>query len=422
MLTFPLAPGIHVNEPYRFSLTTQSVATAVPVFVTGSSSTELWWAAAKKPVIVRSFSEYENWLNNPRAGSLISRNRKNAGGGRVNISASTTVPTLFPVLTSVVSREDGREPDWDLPFAPALKAFFDNGGSWCYLCPFNELHWVSNIPDATLIVQAGQSASVAVDILTLCQPGLGLFALLDGPYQTGNPDAEKINEYLLRLTPSECAALYYPWLSSTWGLRNKQGELIENVHAVAPSAVAAGLICQTDKITGPWRAPANLDVSASLNPTVRVGDAFQARYTSADFTTISFNMFRKFPRYGVQLWGARTLTAGGNAMGYISVRRTLDMIERDLKEVTAALLFEPNGPATWQRLRTITESYLNTLMRNNAFAGSTPDRSYYIAFGESISMSAEDLSNGVLRLIIGVAIVRPSEFIELEFSYQLLNG
>lgn len=423
MLTFHLSPGVHVDEPYRLSLPTSRSATAVPVFIVNTANETPWWAATLKPVIVRSFSEYVNWLNNPGGTPAQSRKTLKRGGAPSATSAVQGSAYLYPVLSEVtVPGLSGLPPDWTTPFAPALKAYFDNGGSWCYLCPHDKLDWIKNLPDATLVVQAGQPVSIVSEILTLCQPGGGLFALLDVPSQPGTPSASLIESYLDTLVPSESAAFYFPWLKASWNLRTDSGGSVADINEVAPSAVAAGLICQTDRSLGPWKAPANLSVSKGLTAVARVGDTFQAQFTSADFTRKSVNMFRDFPQYGVQLWGARTLTVTGHAMGYISVRRALDMIERDLQQTLIPLLFEPNGPVTWQRIYAATDSYLNNLMQQGAFAATSKERSYRIDVGAGVSGSAEDLEKGILRLRVGVAIVRPSEFIVLEFSHQLNAG
>jgi len=417
MLTFPLSPGVYVDEPDVVSFSASRAATAVPVFVTGPAAEQPWWAAAGQPVIVRSFGEYEQALRSParrrsRRGITASRFLPGSPAPR-----SGRGPSHWPTLAGVSVGEAGAEVDWSRPLAPALKVFFDNGGGWCYLCPRDQLAAVESLPDVTLVVQAGEAGTES-DILALCQPGSGLFALLDGPQHEGTFSAGALEAHLATLSPSESAALYYPWLQADWLLRDESGQRVKDMHPVAPSAVAAGLLCQTDRQAGPWKAPANLAVSAGLTPAVRVGDNAQARFTSADFAAMSVNMFRAFSGRGVQLWGARTLTAGGSAWGYIQVRRTFDMVERDLQRALAAALFEPNGPETWRLLRATAENYLYTLMQQGAFAGITEAESYRVEAGLGSTMSEADVQAGTLRLRIWLAVVRPAEFVVLEFSQQ----
>lgn len=432
MLTFPLSPGVHVDEQEAVSFGIERSATAVPVVVVGPSTApeQSWWEAVQQPVIVRSFSEYESWVRGRtgmrRQGQVFGTE---SYASRPAHRKRTPWPAHWPTLSRVapVSVKEQSDVDWGSPLAPALKAFFDNGGSYCYLCPSDQLAVIADMPDVTLLVQAGQPTSeAAVAMLALCQPGRGVFALLDGPEVAGEFNPQVLDDHLATLSPSECAALYFPWLKAEWPLRDDEGVRIrgKGIHPVAPSAVAAGLICQTDRQTGVWKAPANVAVSPGLTPQVRIGDSSQARYTSENFGAMSVNMFRAFPGLGVQLWGARTLTASGNAWGYISVRRTFDMVERDLLQSLGAALFEPNSTASWQQLRASAGNYLHNLMQRGAFAGRTEAESYYVEVGVGSTMSQAEVDAGIARMRIGMAVVRPAEFVVLEFGldWERTNG
>ncbi|MEN4128716.1 phage tail sheath C-terminal domain-containing protein [Serratia marcescens] len=421
MLRFPLSPGVHVDEQETVSFGIERSATAVPVFVMAPN--QPWWETVQQPVIVRSFGEYESWVR----GRTVMRRQGQVFGtdsyaSRPAHRKRTPWPAHWPTLSQVVSvnAKESNEIDWGSPLAPALKAFFDNGGSYCYLCPSDKLTVIADMQDVTLLVQAGQPANeVVAAMLFLCQPGSGIFALLDGPVMEGKFASDVLDKYLEeQLSPSECAALYFPWLKADWPLRDGEGMRIRNkdIHPVAPSAVAAGLICRTDRQIGVWKAPANVAVSPGLTPQVRMGDNSQARYTSANFATMSVNMFREFPGRGVQLWGARTLTTSGNAWGYIPVRRTFDMVERDLQQSLGVALFEPNNTATWQQLRASAGSYLHNLMQRGAFAGRTEADSYYVEVGVGSTMSQEEVDAGIARMRIGMAVVSPAEFVVLEFG------
>ncbi|WP_017349803.1 phage tail sheath family protein [Pantoea sp. A4] len=430
MLNFPLAPGVHIDDITRSSLTVTTATPGLPVMVIGTDGP---WSALYQPYLVGSFAEIERWLqgesgvrsNSVSAAGFASARPVRKGGNPAHQRLSS--------LISGPENQSSSEPDWTHPSFSALKAYFDNGGGACYLCRSDQLNQIADLSDATLVVQAGQPLEVGLAISALCQPGSGLFALLDGPNDAPpaddnaetvklqpNFDAEALAAFVSEYNANASAALYYPWLSPQWLLYQRSGEPVGRIHPVAPSAVAAALIQQTDRQIGPWKAPANLTLQPGLQPLVKVGDASQARFNQDG--KLAVNMLREFPGIGVQLWGARTLSAGDVAWSYVPVRRTFDRIERDMQQSLRKVLFKPNGPQTWQQLRNAAENYLFNLFEAGAFAGTTPEQSYQVQVGVGSSMTEQDLNDGILRMNIGLAVVRPAEFIVLEFSQTMASA
>lgn len=439
------APGVYIEEIPTLSYSINSAPTAVPVFVVGQSSSEHWWDAKVGPVKLRSFNDYISYANpsakssvmtvvSPNMASTFLRRKRNSRlfgpPHRALLSHVTTAlagsQTKTTGANAINPDESGRP--WNRVFAPALKAYFDNGGGYCYICPRDKLDLVEGLTDVTLIVQCGQFEATT-DILKLCQPGSGRFALLDFPL--GDKDEDKFEETLFNgedfqkkyddLTPSDCAAVYYPWLKANWTLPDKDENMTSRIHHVAPSAVAAGLICKTDNQIGPWKAPANVALSAGLTPAVKIGDTTQAAYTSADNTTASVNMIRSFSGKGTLVWGGRTLTTGGSNWSYINVRRTFDMAERDISVALQAVLFEANGPATWEAVRAAIDNYLFNLWKKGALQGEVTSQAYFIHIGEGVTMTRDDINQGYLKVRIGLAVVRPAEFVILEFTQQVVS-
>ncbi|QPT15767.1 phage tail sheath family protein [Serratia rubidaea] len=376
------APGVYIEEVDGLSLSVSSSATAVPVFALSEAKDHPWWETTQQPLCINSFSE------------LVSL-------------AKTDGASMF-----------GNEGEWSRPLAPALRAYFANGGGYCYLCPYDQLaDAVPQMNDVTLVVQGGEPAATAA-IQQICTPGSMLFGLLDGPKE------ETLESAYPEMTPSDCTAIYYPWLGADWHLTDRDGTPIDqqDIHLVAPSAVVAGLMCKTDLQIGVWKAPSNVPISAGLSPVVKIGGAMQALYTSPDKTTLSVNMIRSFPGHGTLVSGARTMGVSGSNWGYISVRRTCDMVERDIGRALESVLFEPNGPATWEVVRAFIDNYLFNLWRQGALYGETPNSAYFIHIGENITMAQADIVSGILRVRIGLAVVRPAEYMILEFTQQVANG
>ncbi len=421
MITFPKAPGVYIDELEALSFSIGNAPTAVPVFVVGKASDEPWWDPLQGPLKINSFNDFLRYENQEATFSQT-----------VSLSAfwqkrwSMPGPAHHPLLRNAKSKEHGvyqAGDPWDTVFAPSLKAYFDNGGGYCYVCPNDKLERINDLPDATLIVQCGQiDTGVTAGIMALCQPGSGLFALLDGPKDEGKFDKEKFKAYYDDLVPSDCAAIYYPWLKASWTLPDNEGNSTTNIHLVAPSAVAAGLICKTDQQRGAWKSPANVPISAGLAPAVKVGDATQALYTDMAKSKISVNMLRTFPGRGSLVWGARTMTTDGNNWAYINVRRTFDMVERNIAAALEVVLFEPNGQATWEAVRATIDNYLFSLWGQGALQGDSPAKGYFIHVGENITMSQADIADGILRVRIGLAVVRPAEYVILEFTQQVASA
>ncbi|WP_181573271.1 phage tail sheath family protein [Enterobacter sp. ECC-175] len=420
MSTNALAPGVYVEEVDGLSLSVGRAATAVPVLVVGKSDKEPWWPHYQKPLLIPSFADYLRYVKGENSAAKTRYSR--TGAQRSSINKHHAGPANWPMLANSET-VPGMDIEWHRHFAPALKAYFDNGGGYCYVCPWDQLDMVLDMNDVTLLVQAGQKEAAA-EILRLCEPGSGLFGLLDGPNEEGGFNEESLSEHLSTLSPSDCVSIYYPWLKADWNLNDKDGMPypMDKIHPVAPSAAVAGVICSVDRQLGPWKAPANVALKGGLRPAVKIGDKSQAKFTDPSKTTISVNMLREFTGRGTQVWGARTMTISGNAWAYIPVRRTFDMAERDIKSAMESVLFEPNGPATWEVVRAAIDNYLHNLWQQGALVGSTPSTGYFVQVGKGVSMSQSDIDNGILRIRIGLAVVRPAEFIILEFSQQLANG
>lgn len=414
-------PGVYIEEIDGLSLSISSSLTAVPVFALPRAQEVPWWGEIEKPLRINSFTEFERY-----AAGTTSAQPQNARSLQLNTAANIFWPRgrrdtwRWPTLASLAKMSGasafGGGIEWDQPLAPALRAYFENGGGYCYICPYDKLvEFVPGMSDVTLVVQAGEPAATAA-IQQICTPASMKFGLLDGPRE------ETLEEAYPDMTASDCTALYYPWLAADWRVNDPEGLVIdkENIHLVAPSAVVAGLMCTVDRERGVWKAPANVAVKGGLRPVVKIGNRMQDIYTQPN--KIAVNMIRDFEGRGTQVWGARTMTVSGNSWLYVPVRRLFDMVERDIKSALQSVLFEPNGPATWEIVRASIDNYLFNLWKLGAFSGASPQLSYFVRVGAGITMNQHDIDAGILRVSIGLAAVRPAEYIVLEFTQQVASG
>ncbi|WP_144282618.1 phage tail sheath family protein [Chryseobacterium echinoideorum] len=203
-------------------------------------------------------------------------------------------------------------------------------------------------------------------------------------------------------------------------LYNKAKQAIEAKQVVlAPSSSMAGVYAKVDSTSGVWKAPANIGLNYVVAPMVKVSDRQQDLLNVNPNTGKSINAIRNFTGKGNLVWGARTLDGNSNEWRYISVRRFFNMVEESVKKATERFVFEPNTANTWIRVQTMIENFLNQQWQDGALAGSRPEEAYYVSVGLNKTMSPEDVLEGRMIIEIGMAAVRPAEFIVLRFSHKL---
>jgi phage tail sheath protein FI len=130
-------------------------------------------------------------------------------------------------------------------------------------------------------------------------------------------------------------------------------------------------------------------------------------------------VIRSFTGRGTLVWGARTLAGNDNEWRYINVRRLFTYVEESVQEATMFVVFEPNTANTWQRVIGMIEAFLTGLWRDGALAGATTKEAYFVRCGIGVTMTAQDILEGRMIVEIGMAAVRPAEFIILKFEHKL---
>ena len=186
-----------------------------------------------------------------------------------------------------------------------------------------------------------------------------------------------------------------------------------------PSAAMAGVYSSVDRDRGVWKAPANVSLSSVIGPVTKITHDEQERLNIDPAGGKSINALRAFSGKGTLVWGARTLAGNDNEWRYVSVRRLFNMIEESCRKATSFAVFEPNDMTTWLKVKGMIEGYLYTLWEKGALAGSTPETAYYVHVGLGKTMTAQDVLEGRMHVEIGIAAVRPAEFIVLRFSHKL---
>lgn len=185
-----------------------------------------------------------------------------------------------------------------------------------------------------------------------------------------------------------------------------------------PSGAIAGVYCAMDRNRGVWKAPANVSLTALQKPTVKI-TAKNQELLNVDTSGKSINAIRTFTGKGHLVYGARTLDGNSSEWRYVPVRRLYINVEESIKKASQFAVFEPNDANTWTKLKAMIENFLSGLWRQGALAGSTPDQAYFVNVGLGSTMTPQDILEGNLIIEVGMAAVRPAEFIILKFSHKL---
>jgi len=185
------------------------------------------------------------------------------------------------------------------------------------------------------------------------------------------------------------------------------------------SPAVAGAYARVDADRGVWKAPANVGVTSVIAPTVMVTNEMQDNLNVDASTGKSINAIRTFTGKGILIWGARTLAGNDNEWRYVPVRRLYIFVEESVKKATEFVVFEPNNKLTWVRTKAMIENFLTGLWREGALAGAKPEDAFFVKVGLGETMTAQDILEGRMIIEIGLAAVRPAEFIILKFSHKL---
>lgn len=288
-------------------------------------------------------------------------------------------------------------------YVTAIKLWFSNGGGKCYLFQSDLLAELLNqYDDITLVVAAGTGSDLFSQMTDLPNRNANqVFYLLDSLNEKIGP-ADTQNSIMASYPALANAAAFYPWGISQLG------------NDTPPSAMAAAAIALADSTLGVWKAPANLVISGVASLKYPVSDDLQGRFNQGK----ALNMFRNYPQAGVVLWGGRTLEDSDN-WRYLSVRRLFNMIEADIRRSLNKVAFETNNHPVWQRVKSALDNYLYSLWQQGALVGNSPQEAWFIEVGKGITMTEADINQGKLIINLGLAAVRPAEFILLQFSQDI---
>ncbi|HSF43594.1 MAG TPA: phage tail sheath C-terminal domain-containing protein [Thermoanaerobaculia bacterium] len=213
------------------------------------------------------------------------------------------------------------------------------------------------------------------------------------------------------------AALYYPWLVVRNPFANQPGIPLEL--ALPPSGHVIGVYARTDQERGVHKAPANAVVRGIRGFQRRLNQSEQDILNPSPTNINALRDFRDNGR-GLRVWGARCITSDTD-WKYVNVRRLFIFLEQSLDEGTQWVVFEPNDLPLWARVRQSIANFLTRVWRDGALQGATPEEAFFVKCDRS-TMTQDDIDNGRLIVMVGVAPVKPAEFVIIRIFQATLEA
>lgn len=334
--------------------------------------------------------------------------------------------------------------------ALAVANYFNNGGAPCYLLSLGADDdeagieaQISEYSELSLLAVIDANNPSAIDtvlgnFITANQQSFLLAALSDTPATYVNP--ERVAVYTPNLRLSSSPSLYDesifiepddPTKPSRSLLELQAGDTADkeiyttvkaalasnginysavNNPIISPLSAVAGAYCKTERSRGIWKAPANISL-VGATPTETIGKVRHGELNQSGINAIIWQAST-----GTTIMGARTQAPAAQlAWRYIPVRLLFSTVERDIRNMLSPVVFEPNSAATWQSVLAAINNYLYLLWKKGGLYGNTPQE----AFQASLALEEDDIDNGILRVRIGLAALRPVEFIYLEFTQDM---
>jgi phage tail sheath protein FI len=267
------------------------------------------------------------------------------------------------------------------------------------------------VPDAMSAYERGAIdadglKAIQLAMIAHCELMGDRVAILDAP---PGLTAQQVKDWRMDTAgyDSKYAALYWPWVKVMDPLGGKPTMM-------PPSGAMAGIWARTDGTRGVHKAPANEIVRGAID--------LELALTKGEHDTlnpIGVNCIRAFPGQGIRVWGARTLSSDPE-WRYLNVRRLFNFVEKSILLGTNWVVFEPNDQLLWDRVRRTVDMFLRRVWQTGALFGNTPSQAYFVLCNEQ-NNPPENRDAGILTVEIGIAPVKPAEFVVFRLS-QLADG
>lgn len=456
-MTEKKTPGVYIDEVSKLPPSIASVETAIPAFIGYTEKAELKEPRdlVGVPKRIASMVEYRQFFGDPKKETAIT---VNFDTNRNVFSAKAPKPSKYLMNYS-------------------LEMFFANGGGACYIVSaglYNDGEVISvadlkkgldktdEINEITLLVfPDSMGIDTSTDYYDIHQQAIkkcvdlqDRFVVMDvwRSNDVAQDDIATLRNSSLGADTNELkyAAAYYPRIfvgidyvydetktmvtvngagaTALADLKNSDNaryyrakSAISNLEMLLPvSSAIVGVYADVDRTRGVWKAPANVNIDYAIKPEVLLTDKQQEDFNVDAQSGKSINVIRSFPGRGpAMIWGARTLAGNDNEWRYINVRRYYNMVEESTKNATQRFVFESNDLNTWTLVKSMISNYLETQWKQGALFGATPREAFFVHIGLKETMTYQDILEGRMIVEIGLAVVRPAEFIILRFMHKM---
>lgn len=455
-------PGVFLEESFNFIPSVVQVNSAIPVFIGYTERHHFGFDDFKHvPKRISSITEYEAFFGGVPTVADIN----------LTINTSATPNTITGI-------DRAYKPIYNLYYS--LQLFYANGGGDCYIISVGTYKTDNTVKYQDL--EEGLESSQTVDEITLivCPDAPSLQSHMDCYkfYQTALIQCAEVQDRFLILdtysddvysqnnasyNPVQAfrdyinldssylgfGAAYYPYLKTIININYRDEDVLVNLHnetfnlhelktqhaevyrilisylknimvVLPPSGAIAGLYVSTDRNKGVWKAPANASLNYVLQTTQIITTQLQTDLTIDSVGGKSINPIQQFHGRGTMVWGARTLAGNDNQWRYIAVKRCCIMLNESITKALLQFNKQQNNKTTWSRVEAMINNYLKHLFRQGAFAGAQAKEAYYVTIGLGKTMSAHDIANHQMIVNVGVALIRPYEFIPFKFVQEVL--
>jgi phage tail sheath protein FI len=267
------------------------------------------------------------------------------------------------------------------------------------------LHSLRNLEEISILACPGRiSVTIQNALINQCELMRYRFAVLDGPAPPQDTLANV--QFQRQQFDTKYAALYHPWLLIPFPFPTTLTRIPD--YAIPPSGHLVGIYARTDIERGVHKAPAN-EVVRGITGLQRVLNKEQQDILNP--FPVNINVIRDFRdnNRGIRVFGGRVITSDPD-WKYVNVRRLLIFIEASIDRGLQWVVFEPNAEPLWARVRRSITNFLNLVWRNGALEGTKPEEAFFVKCDRT-TMTQTDIDNGRLIVLVGVAPVKPAEFV-----------
>lgn len=264
---------------------------------------------------------------------------------------------------------------------------------------------LTDIDQVSIVAVPGKTAQAINNaLITHCETLMDRFAVIDAP---AGANIQAVQDYRSQYD-TKYAAIYYPWITV-------RDPLVRDNRNIPPSGHMVGIYARTDVERGVHKAPANEVIRGIVDLEQIINKREQDILNPSPVNINVLRDFRKSNR-GLRVWGARCITSDTD-WKYINVRRLFIFVEESIDEGTQWVVFEPNDAPLWARVRQSVTNFLTRVWRDGALMGATAEEAFFVKC-DYTTMTQDDIDNGRLIMLVGIAAVKPAEFVIIRIGQK----